>query len=257
MNKREYRLISGIEENEKPQKRIRKFLKKKFDDNPKSFFLEWNIYDMIVKEGHEWAYPKEIKKLALFLNISYVKEKETLSKKQSDFVAVCNKVVESFEEKKKLYKDIAKQDVFETKDEKINSKLEEIFSRKNEKICTLSLEVVHSPYQRLTGIMEKRYKSIRKESNTFLLLSIHNNELDESLSSESIDLILKQFNLHKTKISDDLRLLNVLTTVCKSISEEEEIFSLKMRKIFFHPQIRKHIIPESSNFVSMISRMKK
>jgi len=90
------------------------------------------------------------------------------------------------------------------------------------------------------------------------LLSIHKNNIEESLSAEEIDFVFKQFNLQKTKTSDEKRLRNTLIPICRSISvKKEKVYSLKLRKAFFHPELKKNILPDSISFISQIIKKKK
>lgn len=242
--KRAHNLISGIEEKSKKEKRIKKYLFEKLENDPKKFFQEWNLNDMLIKDGHKWTYSEEIKKVCVFLTISYMKEKTAKSQKKQDVLTICKSIIERNEQEKKKHK-------LSDSDE-VGNLINKIFESPIAKTFTLSTEVVHSPIKRLKGLNEKRYKSNRKETISFFLLSIHNHDIERSLSNESIDSILKHFNQQKTKVSNDVRLYNLLEMITSSIANEEELFALKVRKIFFNPNIKKHILPISTEFLSKI-----
>lgn len=245
-SKRDYNLISGIEESDKTEKRIKSYLYDKFKNDPKLFFLEWDMNDMLISDGHKWTISEEIKKVCVFLNISYIKDKHSKLRKKHDILTTCKAILKKYEEAK----DKSEIPI----EEKLNEMMDKIFELNAVKTCTLSLEIIHSPIKRLRGMNEKRYKSNRKETISFFLMSIHNADISKSLPSEALDMIFKHFNQQKSKYTDDIRLLNVLTMVSLSIAKGEGVFSLNTRNIFFNNNIKKYILPESYNFLVSISK---
>src|SRR5690349_20456750 len=68
--KREYNVISGIEDREETNKRIRKYLYKQFKQQPEKLFLEWDKRKIIIENCQSWAFPEPTKKVAIFLNFT-------------------------------------------------------------------------------------------------------------------------------------------------------------------------------------------
>lgn len=59
--------IYGIETPESSNKRVRRYIHTQFKDNPKSFFLDWNINKMLIDDGKVWSMPEIIPKIAIFM----------------------------------------------------------------------------------------------------------------------------------------------------------------------------------------------
>ena len=255
MSKRDFNLISGIEENDDRRKRIRSYLAEHFKEDPKSFFLEWPVKDMIIQDGCKWRYPEIVTKLALFLDVTYIKKKKPPVKKPADFLATCIQVIEkNTKQQDNNVFDFDVDDSAVQTEDGVSLKLNKLFTKNSIKSVSLILEEIQSPYHFLTNMSYKKYKSNKRNNKLFLLLSIHNHDISQSMSNESIDEIYKIFSKDKTKVSDDLRLFNVLLFVNRSNLKEENKYSLKIRSIFLNRHVGEKVIPTSQKFISQISK---
>ena len=255
-SKRELNIISGIEENESRRKRIRSYLSTHFSEDPKSFFLEWPTRSMIIMDGCKWRYPERSEKLALFLDVTYIKKKKPVQKKAADPVITCLEVIEqNTKPQESTLFDFGIDDEAAPTEDNVSKTLNKLFTKNSIKSVSLVLEQqIQSPYHYLTNFSYKKYKSNKRNNKLFLLLTIHNYDITESLSQEHSNEIFKIFSKDKAKVSDDVRLFNVLCFVNRSNKRDEKKYSLKFQSLFMNEHIGKRVIPTSQHYISQIQQ---
>jgi len=229
--KREYNVISGIEDREETNKRIRRYLYKQFKTHPEKLFLEWDKRKIIIENCHEWAFPEPIKKIAIFLNFT------TPKVKTSDHVITAPKVTE-----KTIYDDID--------DTNLDNDFIYCEGIKNVRIL---IDVVHSAQDHLKNYCSKKSKTNTKRDNRYyLLMTIHHHDLKSDLpDTPHISDIFKSFNREKIKTSYDQRLCNMLYFIVESISNYEKKYQICVRKdVFFNNHVKDHILPISYDYLS-------
>lgn len=74
--KRIYDIVTGIENPDDSNKRIRRFLFDYFKKKPESFFLVWDKHDMLISKAEQWIKPERISKIAIFLQLISEKTKD-------------------------------------------------------------------------------------------------------------------------------------------------------------------------------------
>lgn len=232
--KREYNVISGIEDPEESNKRIRKYLYKQFKDNPQKFFLEWDKRSIIIENSHQWAFPKPINKIAVFLSYTTSKPKTEKQKKALSKRPITH-------DEKVIYEDNSEID--------LDNDFLYCDGIKNVRIL---IDTVHSSKEQLKNYCYKKSKTNNKRDvRYYLLLTIHNPITSEDISDANISDVYKAFNREKIRTSFDQRLKNMLLFVVESISNDEMKYQICVRKnAFFNNNIKKNILPLSYEYLS-------
>lgn len=229
-NKRDYNLISGLEEREIKNKRIRSYVNHYFKSNLQSFFLEWDKRQMMLENHRSWAYPKTIRKISVILNFN-VSKKKIMSKKKT----IPNT-----------------KDILIDKSDDVPSTDQIDFSKiKNARIL---IDEVHSPLEQLKNYQSKKTKSNQRKQNYYILLmSIHNHNIEKDIPEDDIHEINKSFNKDKNKISFDERLYNLLFYLIESIINKDNKYKICVKqKNFLQSQIVEKILPKSHKYITTI-----
>lgn len=244
--KREYNLISGIEEKEEKHKRIRKYLFQHFKKHPEKFFYEWDKSHIIIRNNLKWAFPKPILKISVILTFNISKKKTSSESLSISKKSIKNKTVDkpSIEEEKDIIYDID-----ETSIDMSNNMVVYNNTVKNIRIL---LDVVHSPTDQLKNYITKKNKNNnKKETKYYLLMSIHNHDIEKDISESDISEVFKSFNREKNKITYDQRLFNMLFFIIDSISNNDQKFTVYVRKnAFFNDNVKKNLLPISFDYLS-------
>lgn len=229
--KREYNVISGIEDREETNKRIRKYLYKQFKQQPEKLFLEWDKRKIIIENCQSWAFPEPTKKVAIFLNFT------TPKIKSAEHVVTKPKPSEET-----MYEDIDDAD--------LDNDLIYCEGIKNVRIL---IDVVHSAQEHLKNYCSKKSKTNTKRDNRYyLLMTIHHYDLKTNLpDTPHISDIFKSFNREKIKTSFDQRLCNMLYYIVESIINNEKKYQICVRRdAFFNNHVKDTILPISYEYLS-------
>ena len=82
-------------------------------------------------------------------------------------------------------------------------------------------------------------------------MSIHNHDIEKDIAESDISEVFKSFNREKNKITYDQRLFNMLFFIIDSISNNDQKFTIYVRKnAFFNDNIKKNLLPISFDYLS-------
>lgn len=230
--KREYNIITGIEDPEESNKRIRTYVGKEFKHKPETFFLEWDKRRIIIENCEKWAFPEPVMKVGIFLNYTTSKPKNDIKSKKRASIPSCDNTI---------YEDMDEID--------LNNDFLYCEGIKNVRIL---IDTIHSAHDQFKSYCLKKSKTNNKRDNRYyLLMSIHNHKSTQPLPDSHIADLLKAFNREKIRTSFDQRLRNLLEFVVNSIKNNEKKYQIAVRKdVFFNKNIKDTILPESYAYLA-------